>query len=127
MATAPSIRELLRAVEAEARDRAVLLEDAGKLPAGFCARHYPLPPVLPKDATEPITAEMMAELEARWQDGERLAWAWRLAGDLDALRTLLEGRPLDPSRVNQEHLGDALTASLVQLRRPIDVLHGRAA
>lgn len=83
--------------------------------------------IIPRDITTPITADMRRRLRERWPNGERLTIAWRLAKDLETLEALLLGQPVDPSRVNQDELQRALEPRLVQLVRPIDVLHGRAA
>lgn len=93
-------------LEVEARQRSQALEEAGRLPAGFTAQHYPL------------TRNERIGLQ-------RLKLIWDLAGSLDALEDLLLGVPVDPSRLNKDELAGAFEASLVQLVRPIDLLHGR--
>jgi hypothetical protein len=70
---------------------------------------------------------MRDELREHWPGGERLDTAWRLAKDIDTLEALLLGQPVDPARIHQDELQRALEPRLVQLVRPIDVLHGRAA
>lgn len=67
-----------------------------------------------------------ARLEQLWPHAERLQVAFRLAKDLAACEELLKGAPVDPGRVRQDELQKALEPRLVQLVRPIDVLHGRA-
>jgi hypothetical protein len=68
-----------------------------------------------------------ARLEALWPHPERIAVAMRLALDIEACEALMLGRPVDPSRLDPDELRRALEPGLVQLVRPIDVLHGRTA
>ena len=78
--------------------------------------------VAPADPHEPITPEMWEAIRAKWPDGQRLAAAWALARDVDALADLLADRPVDPSRIDQAALAAACQARLVQLVRPVDLL-----
>lgn len=92
--------------ETAARREAWRLESAGKLPDGFTDAYYPL-----------TRAERI--------DLRRLRAAFELALDPDACRDLLDGLPVDPDRVDKTALEHALAATLIQLVRPIDVVHGR--
>lgn len=94
--------------ETAARQRSLALEAQGRLPAGFTEHYYPL--------------TRLERLELARQRA-----ALQLALDPGAWADLLCGVPIDPDRVDKEALQYALTASLVQLVRPIDLIHGRAA
>jgi hypothetical protein len=83
--------------------------------------------IIPRDIQQPITTEMMVQLRATWPNAARLNVAWRLAKDVDTLEALLLGQPVDPERIHQDELEQALEPRLVQLVRPIDILEVQAA
>lgn len=56
-----------------------------------------------------------ARLEQRYPHPERILIAMRLAKDLEACKTLLQGRPLDPIRIDQAELRKAEQRRLVRL------------
>lgn len=68
-----------------------------------------------------------ARLETLYPHTAQIIVAVRLAKDVQTCRALLAGDPVDPSRVHKNELENALKPGLVQLVRPIDVLHGKAA
>src|SRR5690242_3948206 len=78
--------------------------------------------IVPRDPSQPITAEMRRALREAWPDGERLAAAWRLARDLETLSDLLAGAPVSEDRLDPEALFPARRRSLVQLGAPIELL-----
>jgi hypothetical protein len=78
---------------------------------------------MPKDPLVPLPADWREQLRARWPDGEKLRCAWTIAADLDTLRDLLLGLPVDvASRIRPDELERAREETLVQLVRPIDLL-----
>lgn len=99
--------ELIETLERDARWEAYSLESRGKLPAGFSEQHYGLSP---DDRFE--LARLRAALE--------------LATDFETWRDLRYGVPVEPSRLDKRALQQAQTASLVQLIRPIDLIHRTA-
>lgn len=67
-------------------------------------------------------------LDERWPHPERLQVAFRLALDLDTCRALLDGDPVDPSRVDHRELRRARQRLLVRLdMHAIDLLTKEAA
>jgi hypothetical protein len=79
--------------------------------------------VIPRDIFEPLPADWREQLAERWPDAERLAWAWRLARDIETCGDLIAGRAVGSSRLNPEALFEARRRSIVQLRAPIDLLN----
>jgi hypothetical protein len=79
------------------------------------------------DPTEPITVEQWTQIRAAWPNAERLRAAWNLALDVDTLADLIVGRPVSPGRLDKAELAKARQATLVVLRRPIDLLLEGAA
>lgn len=82
--------------------------------------------IVSPDSSAPITADQWAALRTRWLNYEQLAAAWRLACDVGTLDDLLAGRPVDPSRLDQDELAKAQRATLVRLVAPVDLLEGIA-
>lgn len=84
--------------------------------------------IVPRDPYEPITAEMWAELRARYPHPQRIAVAMKLADDVETCEALLRGDPVDPDRVNTEALREARDRKLVRLDLcAIDLLKEAAA
>lgn len=79
------------------------------------------------DIFEPIGAEQWEQIRAAWPNAERLRAAWDLALDLETLADLITGRPVSPGRLDKAELAKARQATLVVLRRPIDLLLEGAA
>jgi len=82
--------------------------------------------IVPSDPHEPITGAHWLLLQWDFWNTARLATVFRLALDPDAAAELLEGRPVDPSRLDPAEVARAQEQSLVQLVAPIDLLE-RAA
>ena len=82
--------------------------------------------IVSRDPLEPVTAEQVAALRARWPDGTRLALAWRLARDIETCGALIAGRAVDRDRLDPTELKQAYEQRLVRLERPIDLLEGVA-
>jgi hypothetical protein len=80
--------------------------------------------VVPRDVSEPMTAAQWQLVRRDYPDAyvQRVRIAMRLALDVATCGALLEGRPVDPSRLDQAELARARKATLVQLVAPIDVL-----
>jgi hypothetical protein len=80
--------------------------------------------IVPRDTFEPLTDEIWEALHEAYSD-ENIAMvgvAMRLALDLETCRALLEGRPVDPVRIDQAELAKAKRRTLVQLVAPLDLL-----
>jgi hypothetical protein len=78
--------------------------------------------IVPRDPHEPITPAMWEALRAAWLDSARLAAAWQLAKDVEALADLLAGRAVDPSRLDPDELIRSRRRRLVRLVAPAELL-----
>jgi hypothetical protein len=78
--------------------------------------------IVPRDPQEPITVEMRDDLGVAWPDAARLAAAWRIARDLEALELLLGGQPIERDRLDPEGVEWAEELRLVQLRAPLELV-----
>jgi hypothetical protein len=83
--------------------------------------------VVPRNVYEPLPADWREQLAALWPDAERLAWAFRLANDVDTCADLIAGRAVSSSRLDESALLEARRRSLVQLRPPLELLNVREA
>lgn len=83
--------------------------------------------VVPRNVYEPLPDGWREQLAERWPDGERLAWAFRLALDVETCADLIAGRPVSMSRLDSSALFEARRRSLVQLRAPLELVNVREA
>jgi hypothetical protein len=75
---------------------------------------------LPLDPYEPIPDGYWDRVKQAWPNGARLTAAWEMAADLDTLRDLLNGLPVDVSRLRPEGYRLARQTRQVTLSRPVD-------
>jgi hypothetical protein len=78
--------------------------------------------IVPRDPWQPLPVDWREQLRARWPDGERLAWAWRLAPKLATCGDLLAGLPVALAWLNQNALVAARRSSVVTLRAPLELV-----
>lgn len=79
-------------------------------------------------ATEALAEYDSADLADRYPNTARILVALRLALDLETCRSLLQGEPVDPARLDRHQLKQAREHALVRLDfHAIDHLTGTAA
>lgn len=82
---------------------------------------------LPLDPLQLIPDGYWDRVREAWPDGARLTAAWEMAADLPTLRDLLDGYPVDVSRLNRDGYRLCRQRRLVTLSRPVDLLPGQVA